>query len=313
MAQMPIAMLLSPYWAQPALTHHPYVSCLRSRGIQMGMQNSTLLRCQSFIAKVCASAFTTNPRMGHTRMLNCSAVLYHHGKFTDRVIEEQWREMQQNSFMKKAHRKFYMYFMCLKNYEARARRCATSHLDKTCRHQEVRAVTTVRGSTWMARSLLEMHSGFKLVHLVRDPRAVTYHRLQSGNAQLAFFESSETATLAETYCDLALRQVTEMLSAKATYEQRVIGLAYDKFLHRISENFFKLLQYMGVRLSVKEAGNLIKILCTLEVKLIASNYYWSVDMSPANITAINRRCQMLIDEITQNKLSKQAISSGYFL
>ncbi|ELU09206.1 hypothetical protein CAPTEDRAFT_224396 [Capitella teleta] len=319
MSGLPTPILIHPYWERlsRSLPHNvgvaSYAHCLRKKGISTRSPRTSLSRCRNYIAKVCPPTFTTNPKMGYHRMLSCYSVLYRKHRILDSVDDALFDALNHNDPVYKAKPLFHMYFTCLNSYKLKAAGCVRSTLDRVCSRASSRIVTTTRSSVFITRSLLSVHRQYKIVHLVRDPRAVAYNRFTSPKAdeQYAYFEEQRKSVLAKTYCDVAARQIGEMRELKRGNRRQVLGVSYDKLLHRLSDNIFYLFRFMNILPSVNETDRLVAYLRSSEARLIRENYKWAVDMGVAEIFNINRLCKLLLNEMTKDE--GKATSESYFL
>jgi hypothetical protein len=318
MAGLPTPILISPHWtllSKELPWAHPitaYVNCLRTKGITLDGEETSFGRCHKYIAKVCPPAFTTNPNMGYTRGQSCYTVLYTKGHIVESVDDELFNQLPKDDPVYKAKTRFGMYFTCMAAFRIKAQLCAQQYLDRPCSGATSRVVTTMRSSMFITRSLVALQPHSRLVHLVRDPRAVAFYRWDDEES-FAYFEEKQLSVLAKTYCDIAANQIAQMRDLKLEHPRQILGVSYDKLLHRVSENFFYLLRYMNIKPSLNETESLGNFLRQSEVGLIKENYNWAVTLHTSDIFKINHICDLLITEMTQDDKNGKEIQERYFL
>ena len=294
LSELPTSMLVSPYWSTDATNHMvnalPYVTCLDKHGVTMDTGHEAFRKCQMHIRDpVCPSAFHTKP--GYEL---CGRVLFANGTFTTNDSDALWGNAGgKRSPLYKYRKNFRAYFDCLGKLEEAAKQCAVWHLDGPCQKKKFRVVKTVRATMWMAERLLKAFPNYRVVHLFRDPRAVTFSRLQSASP-LAFasFETPDAQSLAHSYCSLLYLDKVARIRLQHVYYDRVIGLFYDKFVRNITTNVNWLVDNLNfkpskAKPSIEFANRAIPLAQSHKDK-------WRYGMTPSSVELVQQVCRKLL-------------------
>lgn len=248
MSDLPTAMLTSPYWSTYASKHMvntvQYVTCLGRHEVRMDPGHESFRECQAHIKDpICPATFST--KSGYDR---CGRILFTNGTFTTKDSDALWETPSGKNPMIKYRKNFQKYFDCMAALEDSAKKCASWHLDGVCKNKQYRVIKTTRVTMRMAEKFLKAFPNYRVVHIFRDPRAVTFSRLQSASP-LAFapFESPEAHSLAQSYCSILYVDKITRIRLQHIYFDRVIGLFYDKFTRDVSANMNWLVTHMNFK------------------------------------------------------------------
>ncbi len=225
MSSLPPAMLVHKFWRkfQTEMPTVPrYVSCLLQHGVDPDV---ALKQCQNSIRGRCGSVF--GARLDTHR--ECMHWLWGTGLSIDNYQPNSVR------YRNKANRdfppEFQEYYRCLSSLDQIARSCAESHLDRPCRKRSTRVIKTVRVNMDEAEYMLKSFPQFRLLHLMRDPRAVLFSRNQVKWSR-GLFSKNDLAREARLFCDQIHRDELLRRQFQSRYATRLMRVIYEDFLEQ---------------------------------------------------------------------------------
>ena len=193
-----------------------YVQCLRVEKL-VGKISGT---CRPFIKQMCGTRFEERGR----RQDLCKRHLWEHQhvSLTSNTLHGAFsRHGEMSSFA--------AYDRCIEQYHASISKCIP-RLSQPCDDRKRRAIKTVRATMDNAEDLLKAHPNMKVIHLIRDARAVSLSRKKAGWSQSIYERGKGLGIIAHSYCQTVLRDHTRRLELEKLYPGRTMSLIYDEFL-----------------------------------------------------------------------------------
>ncbi len=248
----------------------PYLGCLKKAG---------LLNClpvcarSSSISKVCPGRFGTNLTQSYT----CKRYLWDDDDATPN--------------------KFKDYKQCVDKKLETASECVALMRQK-CEENDFRATKIVRGTMGPLETLLERRPNLRIIHLVRDPRAVTLSRMSAPTFHGLYADERRKKTAlarareAEVYCSTLRRDLQVRSRLEQSYPGRVVQIVYEDFVQRPVEYAQAVYQYLGFKMPKKLVPWVAKQTKVKGVKTKADTKIprWKSTMTIDEIKQINRIC-----------------------
>ena len=126
---------------------------------------------------------------------------------------------------------------CLENRRIILKRKCQNLLSDVCRNHTIRVIKTVRATMESMEPLLKKLPNFRVIHLVRDPRAVALSRkLFKGNVR-GIYSGNVTNTItkeATLYCSTVVRDVKARQRLEREYPGKIYTLSYDELVTNTS-------------------------------------------------------------------------------
>ena len=131
-------------------------------------------RCQAGIRSSCPSKVGKDLQ----RQAKCGqqlSAVYGESGSSSRVIEPQFKRYKQ----------------CMDNQRTRVMTNCISSIKSICQEKKIRVVKTVRLEADTIEELKQKHPGLKIIHMIRDPRAVVLSRIKVNWATLGSLDTSK--------------------------------------------------------------------------------------------------------------------------
>ena len=131
-------------------------------------------------------------------------------------------------------------------------------LYKSCTRKSIRAVKTVRATMLEAEDLLQRYPQLKVVHLLRDPRAVVESRRETTWSRNSFEADSKHLfrDIAHSYCVTALEDYRTGLEIQKRYPGRLITIWFDDFARDPVGVYKRAYKFLGLQVSDKVLSEL---------------------------------------------------------
>ncbi|KAL8570796.1 hypothetical protein ACOMHN_006946 [Nucella lapillus] len=204
-------------------------------------------------------------RTAETEVKNLGELIltgYFNCRFKDIVLEALTSEFQRNGD------KTLMFADCLGDHPGLlgVLQCLPI-LQKTCRQSKAVVIKTIRYSMKDAVKLMTKDPRIKVLHVVRDPRAIMQSRVPFG-----VFRAYEIKNYLKTFCERMLTDLEVGDAIAQTFPGRVIRLRYEDLALRPLPYAKKLLQFAGLRMSPAEEKELEKLTSTDMTKEFQKKY-----------------------------------------
>ena len=114
----------------------------------------------------------------------------------------------------------------------------------SCSSSGLRVVKLVRGEMRDVDALMRMSRNFRLVHLIRDPRAVITSRKRINFFRSMSVKASDMVPEASYYCQDVIRDINLRRKLEAKYPGRILQVVYDKFMANANETIRDLYEFL---------------------------------------------------------------------
>ena len=102
---------------------------------------------------------------------------------------------------------------------------------ESCVSRRIRATKVVRATMDSMSSLLKTVPNFRVIHLVRDPRAVSLSRMKFNPFARGLFSGNNNETLVRAailYCQTVVRDIKSRLKLERKYGGKILSLIYEE-------------------------------------------------------------------------------------
>lgn len=142
------------------------------------------------------------------------------------------------------------YVMCMRDLKRIVEKNCLAHLQTQCDRRKLRVAKVVRGTMLSMEALLGKHPNFRVVHLVRDPRAVVLSRKEFDSSALGSYtllNANDTlAREAKLLCQSVVRDIRVRLELERKYPGRIYPIVYDDMMREllgVARNLYRFLDY----------------------------------------------------------------------
>ncbi|XP_050407525.2 carbohydrate sulfotransferase 4 [Patella vulgata] len=197
--------------------------------------------------------------------------------------------------------RFLPYDVCLRNGSSKLPeivRCLY-HLYDECRHRNVSVAKTIRLTVEKAELLMQKDPMLKVIHLVRDPRAIISSRLKLGKLDGVINIAEESKQL----CNQMTEDVILFRHLEKKYKQRLKQVRYEDIVREPVAIFKDLYQFANIsytgfqkdyimRLTNKHAGTPCTY-CVESKMALKTAHAWRYSMPIRTVEIIDKNCGML--------------------
>ena len=198
-----------------------YLGCSRQH-------NLTQVKCYSFIKSYCGSRFGEKPP---ERIEQCRRLLTNEISATTAGLNKQTAQMFNN------------FHSCFQSYRRQVDANCTEMLRKAISTRRLRATKVVRATMDSMRPLLCALPNLRVIHLVRDPRAVALSRNRfdpSGRgAYTKNIRKPESPIVAEAsqYCHHVTADIRSRLALEREFPGHILSLRYEDVVANPEQRF----------------------------------------------------------------------------
>jgi len=214
-----------------------YSSCLREH-------NLTKVGCYRYTESYCGWRFGQKEpeRLEQCRQLLASKI----NRTTVGVDRRKRRRLTTATTAgvnKTTARMFKDYRACIQSYRRRVDANCTELLRKTIIDHRLRATKVVRATMDSMRPLLRALPNLRVIHLVRDPRAVALSRLRFDNSGRGAYTISirkpESPVVAEAslYCHHVTADIRSRLALEREFPGRILSMRYEDVVANPEQRF----------------------------------------------------------------------------
>ena len=170
---LPTEFLLHPFlsWRTMNLSRKKYVQCL-NKTKQLGPNPNVL--CHALIKKHCPRRFGNNDKS----QALCNEILMNKSPASQTQVNITMKKSitkKPSKINKNIQLSFDKYKTCMKEHRMKAKPCVTE-LVNTCKKSRLRSTKTVRATMLSVEPLVANNPNLRVIHLIRDPRAVVISR-----------------------------------------------------------------------------------------------------------------------------------------
>ncbi|KAK2151370.1 hypothetical protein LSH36_366g06004 [Paralvinella palmiformis] len=202
---------------------------------------------------------------------------------------------------------FVKYIKCLDDIRSRSIKC-DQVLTNICHRRKMIVIKTVRATMASVEDLLSRHRNLRIIHLIRDPRAVVLSRKRFGASSYGIYstlQNNETMDLvkeAQLYCNTLLRDINERKRLQNKYPGAVIEVVYEKFVLDLVRNAKELYKIIDVPFTKRVHEWLLNndygINRERNTSFIATRWWKSVSFGKAKEMA--EKCKQVFNHVSSN-------------
>jgi len=243
--KLPTQTLVQKFWSQfhnEQKQAAKYVTCLRTHQL-------TEVECYRVVRVYCGSRFGQETP---ERLEQCHRLLANEINATTVGVDH------------KTIRSFENYHSCFKSYRRLVRNC-TDVLRKVITDRRLRATKVVRATMDSMGPLLRALPTLRVIHLVRDPRAVALSRIRFDDSGRGIYTlhipKSESHIVAEAslYCHHVTANIRSGLALQREFPDRILTLRYEDVVANPEQRFrdiYKLLDESVPKATLEEMQKL---------------------------------------------------------
>ena len=112
-----------------------------------------------------------------------------------------------------------------------------------CQNAQYRVIKTIRVSMSVAQILMELIPNLKIIHLVRDARAITNSRLH----ERVFKLTKDTSAHSKGLCNQIYNDISVGQTLKHLYAERITTVSYEHLAERPNEVAKSIFNFLGVQ------------------------------------------------------------------
>lgn len=179
-------------------------------------------------------------------------------------------------------------------------------LESLCKSQKHRVVKTLRLTLGALRPLLIKNPRLKIVHLVRDPRAIVHSRKYS-----RFYGVGETEpgdrTVELNLCDKMQQDIVDGELLMKTFPDRVVVLYYEDLIDNLHQRVQQLYSFLNMEYDKNTVDSLAKVITNLAPPEFGINFFndrlrdnskwWRRYMEWTNVLKVNDACKVVLDKL----------------
>lgn len=221
---LPTETLVHPYihdyFSKEFSVNRNYVQCIRK-------QRRRIQQCMQFVPwSHCGGRFgeTTEDRLNECRLL---------------LSDDTFRAEQKHPKV------FDDYLTCMTRLRLTVDQKCASMLAATCRSRQLRVIKLVRATMESMEPLLRSLPNLRVIHLMRDPRAVVLSRQNFDSSARGMYAETDNKTMltreAILYCRTVVRDVRVRWRLEREFPGKIYSLVYDdlvKDLRGFSEKVY---------------------------------------------------------------------------
>lgn len=213
------------------------------------MHRLTPVKCYDDIATYCGSRFGYKPPERHEQ---CRQLLSNEIDATTIGVTPTVERIIAN------------YHSCFRSYRRRVDANCTNVLRKVIADHRLRATKVVRATMDSMRPLLLALPTLRIIHLVRDPRAVALSRIRFGESGRGVYtmriQKSESPIIAEAslYCNHVTADIRSRLQLERQFPGRILTLRYEDVVANPEQRFRDIYRLLDEQMPTKTLDEMQK-------------------------------------------------------
>ena len=250
-----------------------YIQCLRGSNIKQ-------TNCSRHTSTYCGKRFGEFPQ---ARMEECNQQL-------------RGPSQENSQFFKINNTNFFDYKKCMQRVRAVVMKRCIGLFQKACDKTVLRSAKTVRGTMTSMGHMLNSVPNFRVIHLVRDPRAVVLSRKEFDNSAQGRYSRGDMVKEALLYCRTVVRDVHTRRKLELKYPGQIITVVYD---HLVTEPL-SYTKYIYAFLDTTQPAWMVQWLLDHTTRLKNSSAIarkWQNKLSFKKANEITQQCLSFFDEI----------------
>lgn len=205
--KVPTEVLINKFFT--LYKHHqkrlvPYINCFKSKELHVD-------RCQKYIREHCESRFGDNIQ----KQLYCFRML----RYFPSSAENDERSLDFESYQK-----------CMIDQRKILNMCIPD-MYTACQKSKIRVVKTVRLSMHTAEYMLQRIPNFRIIHLIRDPRAVALSRRLDPSFR-GIFSGKDLSKEAELYCSNVIHDIKIRSQLEELFPNCCLQVIFDELAQK---------------------------------------------------------------------------------
>ena len=183
-----------------------------------------------------------------------------------------------------------------------AMKTCIKELQALCEQSPIKIIKTVRLPLWTMDTLLEQFPGLKIVHLIRDPRAILTSQSRFG---MCTEKHGGRDGCAGMMCDRINKDVRDGKIIASRYPDKTFTLFYESIAERPIETARKLFDFIGTDFTTHAENYIFDItsanksdncaICTTRSNSTKHVNGWRTRIKPDFLKIITRKCQSVLD------------------
>lgn len=227
---LPTESLIHRYWFMFSGDHialDSYIKCLRQNSLSYS-------NCSQFTPHYCGNRFG---EYAQDRMDDCNQML--------------WNETYLAGSNDKVVKDFRGYKKCMSGLRDEAEDKCVPMFRNVCAKSRLRSAKTVRATMASMDNLLSSDPNFRVIHLVRDPRAVVLSRREFDNSGRGKYSMGDMVKEAKLYCRTVVRDVRDRRKLDKLYPGRIMRVIYEDLVQEPLVYSEKIYEFLNTTLPEK--------------------------------------------------------------
>ncbi|XP_045216341.2 carbohydrate sulfotransferase 1-like [Mercenaria mercenaria] len=205
------------------------------------------------------------------------------------------------------------YRACLSVFNPKSR--CLRQLEDICRNKTHRVLKVLRLSFTTFKPLMEINPRLKIVHLVRDPRAIIHSRLYS--RFYAITNPRKNESLERNLCEKMLNDINGVILLKKHYPDRIIVLYYEDLIKNLHVRLKQIYSKLNLTYIREEAEAWSKVKINLSPPELGGNFtrdrkndnafWWRKFMSWDEVQKVDAHCRDVYEVLGYKQLSESEL------
>ena len=197
-------------------------------------------------------------------------------------------------------RPFLYYKKCVKQVTNATIPCL-DRLGETCRDRKLVATKVVRLTMNVVEELLKVLPDLKVVHYIRDPRAVAISRMKHRSFR-GLYARGDIVRIAKLYCDDVFNDLVIRKRLQKQYPDTFLEVYFEELAMFPSLIAFRIYDFLGVEMPKEVYSWITENTQSNNTKQRTSRdsqsivHAWKSKLKDTELKAINRVCQDMIKE-----------------
>lgn len=208
-SELPTETLVHVFWHMFVHFEHsliPFIDCLKRPYVWPRAQ------CFPYIFHECPRRFLTNME----KQEKCFNILW------DPEANSPRKNIQEPEAFKN-------YSTCMQIVREKAKPCEQM-LGEFCKKADFRATKTVRATMDVVETLLERNPNLRVIHLIRDPRAVMVSRSEFYDTGRSMYAQGDIAKEAKVFCQSIVEDIRKRKELEKKFPGALMEVVYDGFV-----------------------------------------------------------------------------------